>query len=169
MSGSSNQTVKDTGSSAAPSLSRIRFDSLYQKFATYRHNLQKRAQVLETAMLKAGLSSKEMERKRNLLGQRETDYLRSCRKRLSPMDFDILKTIGRGAFGTVKLAQKKDTGEVFAMKVLRKSEIEEQEQIGHVRAERDILAQANNRWIVKMFYSFQDMSSLYLVMEFLAG
>ena len=38
-----------------------------------------------------------------------------------------------------------------------------------MRAERDILAESDNSWVVKMYYSFQDVQSLYLVMEFLPG
>ena len=42
-------------------------------------------------------------------------------------------------------------------------------QIGHIRAERDILVEADSLWVVKMFYSFQDKLNLYLIMEFLPG
>ena len=53
-------------------------------------------------------------------------------------DFDPLKVIGRGAFGEVRLVQKRDTGHVYAMKILRKSAMVEKEQVAHVRAERDV-------------------------------
>ena len=42
-------------------------------------------------------------------------------------------------------------------------------QVAHVRAERDILVEADNPWVVKMYYSFQDPYNLYLIMEFLPG
>ena len=42
-------------------------------------------------------------------------------------------------------------------------------QVGHIRAERDILVEADSLWVVKMFYSFQDKMNLYLIMEFLPG
>lgn len=45
----------------------------------------------------------------------------------------------------------------------------DKEQVAHVRAERDILAESDNPWVVKMYYSFQDQMCLYLVMEFLPG
>jgi len=77
--------------------------------------------------------------------------------------------IGKGAFGEVRLVQKIDNGHIYAMKVLRKSEMVEKEQVAHVRAERDILVEVDHTWVVKMFYSFQDTENLYLVMEFLAG
>ncbi|KAI8430503.1 hypothetical protein MSG28_000754 [Choristoneura fumiferana] len=79
------------------------------------------------------------------------------------------KVIGRGAFGEVRLVQKKDTGHVYAMKILRKADMLEKEQVAHVRAERDILVEADHQWVVKMYYSFQDPMNLYLIMEFLPG
>lgn len=41
--------------------------------------------------------------------------------------------------------------------------------MAHIRAERDILVEADGAWVVKMFYSFQDKRNLYLIMEFLPG
>ena len=69
----------------------------------------------------------------------------------------------------MRLVQKRDTGHVYAMKILRKSAMVEKEQVAHVRAERDILVEADHQWVVKMFYSFQDAGNLYLIMEFLPG
>jgi serine/threonine kinase 38 len=86
---------------------------------------------------------------------KETEYLRLKRSRLGVEDFDPLKVIGRGAFGEVRLVQKKDTGHVYAMKVLRKADMLEKEQVAHVRAERDVLVEADHQWVVKMYYSFQ--------------
>nr|KAG5692397.1 hypothetical protein BaRGS_000681 [Batillaria attramentaria] len=100
---------------------------------------------------------------------KETEFLRLKRSRLGVDDFESLKVIGRGAFGEVRLVQKKDTGHVYAMKILRKADMLEKDQVAHVRAERDILVEADHTWVVKMFYSFQDAQYLYLIMEFLPG
>ena len=51
------------------------------------------------------------------------------------------------------------------MKILRKADMVEKEQVGHVRAERDFLVEADHQWVVKMYYSFQDSINLYLIME----
>ena len=91
------------------------------------------------------------------------------RCKLSVKDFIPLKVIGKGAFGEVRLVQKADTGHVFAMKGLRKADIVAKDQVGHVKAERDLLVVADPQWVVKMYYSFQDEEMLYLVMEFLPG
>jgi serine/threonine kinase 38 len=87
-----------------------------------------------------GLSEAEKEERRRTHAAKETDFLRLRRTKLSVADFHSLKVIGRGAFGEVRLVQKVDTGHIYAMKILRKTEMLEKEQQGHVRAERDILS-----------------------------
>ena len=56
----------------------------------------------------------------------------------------FFQVIGRGAFGEVRLVQKRDTGHVYAMKILRKEAMVKKEQVAHVRAERDILGNLRN-------------------------
>ena len=51
------------------------------------------------------------------------------RSRLGVDDFEAIKVIGKGAFGEVRLVQKIDTGHVYAMKILRKADIVEKEQV----------------------------------------
>ena len=60
---------------------------------------------------------------------KETQFLRLRRSRLGKKDFKCLKIIGRGAFGEVALVQKLDTGHVYAMKILRKADMLEKEQV----------------------------------------
>ncbi len=62
--------------------------------------------------------------------KQESDFLRLRRTRLGPDDFHTVKVIGRGAFGEVRLVQKKDSGKVFAMKTLRKNEMVKKDQVG---------------------------------------
>ncbi|GIL43873.1 hypothetical protein Vafri_1465 [Volvox africanus] len=57
----------------------------------------------------------------------------------------------------------------MAMKKLKKAEMLSRGQVAHVKAERDVLAEVQNPYIVKLYYSFQDEDFLYLVMEYLAG
>merc|ERR1712228_587450 len=63
----------------------------------------------------------------------------------------------------------KKSGEVFALKRMVKRDMIKKHQTEHIRAERDVLALADNPWIVKLHYSFQDNTWLYLAMEFLQG
>lgn len=103
------------------------------------------------------------------LGRRETSFLRLRRTRLGLSDFRTVKVIGKGSFGEVRVVQKVDTGKIYAMKTLRKSEMLKKDQLAHVRAERDVLAESNSPWVVQLYYSFQDSAYLYLLMEFLPG
>jgi serine/threonine protein kinase len=47
-----------------------------------------------------------------------------------------------GAFGEVRVCRKKDDGKVFAMKIMKKTEMVKKNQVAHIRAERDVLALA---------------------------
>jgi serine/threonine protein kinase len=103
-------------------------------------------------------------------GKNESAFLRLRRVRLTAFDFLIIQTIGRGAYGEVHLVQKKDNGKIYAMKCLKKSQMILQDQMAHVKAERDILAQSSKcEWVVQLFYSFQDDLHLYMIMEFMPG
>jgi serine/threonine kinase 38 len=82
--------------------------------------------------------------------------MRVKRQRVTVRDFEPVEIIGRGAFGEVRLCRTRSNGEIVAVKKMKKSEMIYKNQIGHVRAERDILAAANNPWIVQLRNSFQD-------------
>ncbi|TRY73258.1 hypothetical protein TCAL_07890 [Tigriopus californicus] len=126
-------------------------------------------ELLEESLKDDSISDDLKDEKRVQHAAKETEFLRLKRSRLGVDDFDPIKVIGKGAFGEVRLTQKIDTGHVYAMKILRKADMVEKEQIAHVRAERDVLVEADHTWIVKMYYSFQDPINLYLIMEFLPG
>ena len=85
-------------------------------------------------------------------------------------DFDIIKPISKGAFGSVFLAKKKATGDYYAIKVLKKADMIAKNQITNVKAERMILMkQAESPFVAKLYFTFQSSENLYLVMEYLNG
>lgn len=85
-------------------------------------------------------------------------------------DFEIIKPISRGAFGSVYLAKKVATGDYYAIKALKKSDMIAKNQVTNVKAERTILMnQASSPYVAKLFFSFQSKDYLYLVMEYLNG
>eukprot|EP01118_Nematostelium_gracile_P014334 TRINITY_DN5557_c0_g2_i1.p1 TRINITY_DN5557_c0_g2~~TRINITY_DN5557_c0_g2_i1.p1 ORF type:complete len:457 (+),score=105.02 TRINITY_DN5557_c0_g2_i1:129-1373(+) len=84
-------------------------------------------------------------------------------------DFEILKPISRGAFGKVYLAKKTRTGDLYAIKTMKKSDMLRKNMEDHVINERNIMALTQNPFVVKLFYAFQSMTSLYLVMEYCIG
>ncbi|XP_022082688.1 serine/threonine-protein kinase 38-like [Acanthaster planci] len=146
---------------------KVTLENFYTNLWCQKEERLNRQRKLEESI--SGLSEEEKREKRNQHALKETEFLRLKRSRLGVDDFDSIKVIGRGAFGEVRLVQKKDTGHIYAMKILRKADMHEKEQVAHVRAERDILVEADNPWVVKMYYSFQDPHNLYLIMEFLPG
>ena len=78
-----------------------------------------------------------MDEHRQIHAHKETQFLRLRRSRLGKKDFKCLKIIGRGAFGEVALVQKLDTGHVYAMKILRKVDMLEKEQVWENGGMRD--------------------------------
>ena len=84
-------------------------------------------------------------------------------------DFNFLKRISAGAYARVFLAQKKKTGDLYAIKVLRRDEVQQKNQMKRVLAEKNILLQFCNQYIVKFYYSIIGRHNLYLVMEYLPG
>ncbi|KAI1420616.1 kinase-like domain-containing protein [Xylaria sp. FL1777] len=137
-----------------------------------------------------GLSPAEKDMRRALFCRQETNHLRETRvlaaRSLGVMrcehgeladDYEVLKILGKGSFGVVRLVRKKPRkdgyqrdGRVYAMKVIRKSAMLKTSQEGHLRAERDFLvASEGSRWIVPLIASFQDAGNLYLVMDYMPG
>ncbi|TVY13095.1 Serine/threonine-protein kinase sid2 [Lachnellula arida] len=100
---------------------------------------------------------------------RERANLRKRRVRLRQGDFQILTQVGQGGYGQVFLAQKKDTREVCALKVMSKKLLFKLDEVRHVLTERDILTNAKSEWLVRLLYSFQDEKSIYLAMEYVPG
>lgn len=89
--------------------------------------------------------------------------------RLKPLDFDVIKTIGRGAFGKVDLVRHKASKQVYAMKLLSKSEMIKRSESAFYWEERFIMAHAVTDWIVKLHFAFQDERYLYMVMDYMPG
>ena len=102
----------------------------------------------------------------------EAHYQRTDRKHFGPEDFQILRLIGKGTFGQVYQVRKKDTGRVFAMKVLSKKVIVQKKEVAHTVGERNILvrtAMADSPFIVGLKFSFQTPADLYLVTDYMSG
>jgi len=91
------------------------------------------------------------------------------KKKVTVEHFKTVKIIGRGAFGEVRVVKKKNDNAVYAMKTMLKKEMIDKNQIAHIKAERDLLSVADNPWLVRLLYSFQDDKYLYLVMEYCGG
>ncbi|GKZ16947.1 hypothetical protein AbraIFM66951_010664 [Aspergillus brasiliensis] len=84
-------------------------------------------------------------------------------------DFELLKVVGKGSFGKVMQVMKKDTGRIYALKTIRKAHIISRSEVTHTLAERSVLSQINNPFIVPLKFSFQSPEKLYLVLAFVNG
>ena len=85
-------------------------------------------------------------------------------------DFELLKLLGKGAFGKVLLVRKNDEpGQLYAMKVLKKAELSEAKQRLHTLTERNILATVKHPNVVRLKSAFQTKQRLYLVLEYCPG
>ncbi|CAJ1077842.1 serine/threonine-protein kinase MRCK beta isoform X2 [Xyrichtys novacula] len=89
--------------------------------------------------------------------------------RLHRDDFEMLKVIGRGAFGEVAVVKMKQTERVYAMKILNKWEMLKRAETACFREERDVLVKGDSQWITTLHYAFQDDNYLYLVMDYYVG
>ncbi|KAM3271585.1 hypothetical protein ACQJBY_042032 [Aegilops geniculata] len=105
----------------------------------------------------------------NSVSSRTSQLNGKFKDRTSIEDFEIIKPISRGAFGRVFLAKKRVTGDLFAIKVLKKADMIRKNAVESILAERDILISARNPFVVRFFYSFTCRENLYLVMEYLNG
>ncbi|CAI2167346.1 5783_t:CDS:2 [Funneliformis geosporum] len=128
---------------------KLKLEHFYKVTLDQAREVNDRRNELEKKLEKEDISDERKNRQLQSLGRKESSFLRLRRTRLGLEDFVTVKVIGKGAFGEVRLVQKADTA--------------------HVKAERDVLAESDSPWVVQLFYSFQDASYLYLIMEFLPG
>jgi serine/threonine kinase 38 len=139
-------------------------------------NRRSRAESLAEVLKESGLNPNDSEDQsvqdaKDSVSHEEADLCREYRKhaKVSMKDFELLKVIGTGAFGIVRLVKHTTSGEVLAMKQMRKIDMQYKNQRENAREEARALAKANCPWVVGMQYSFQDHHYLYMVMEFLNG
>ncbi len=84
-------------------------------------------------------------------------------------DFELLRVLGKGSFGKVFLVRLLATGGVYAMKVLKKSEVVRRRQVEHTRAERRIMGGIEHPFVVALRFAFQSTDKLYMVTDFCSG
>eukprot|EP01017_Pseudomicrothorax_dubius_P028935 TRINITY_DN3482_c0_g1_i1.p1 TRINITY_DN3482_c0_g1~~TRINITY_DN3482_c0_g1_i1.p1 ORF type:complete len:363 (+),score=90.27 TRINITY_DN3482_c0_g1_i1:133-1221(+) len=83
--------------------------------------------------------------------------------------FHMMKVLGKGSYAKVVLVKKKDSGEMFAMKILKKDHIEKKRQVDHIQTERNVLVGVNHPFIIKLSYAFQNDRKLFFVLEYCPG
>ncbi|KAF2637460.1 serine/threonine-protein kinase YPK2/YKR2 [Massarina eburnea CBS 473.64] len=97
------------------------------------------------------------------------NFVENRQDRLTIDDFELLKVVGKGSFGKVMQVMYKNTHRIYALKTIRKAHIISRSEVAHTLAERSVLAQINNPFIVPLKFSFQSPEKLYLVLAFVNG
>ncbi|NWS77841.1 KS6AA kinase, partial [Crotophaga sulcirostris] len=100
-----------------------------------------------------------------------THHVKEGSEKADPSQFELLKVLGQGSFGKVFLVRKitpPDSNHLYAMKVLKKATLKVRDQV-RTKIERDILADVNHPFVVKLHYAFQTEGKLYLILDFLRG
>ncbi|KAL6714424.1 Serine/threonine kinase [Lecanora helva] len=83
--------------------------------------------------------------------------------------FRLLRVVGKGAFGKVRIVERKDTGLQFALKYIRKDEVVRSESVRNIIRERRMLEHLNHPFLCNLRYSFQDIEYLYIVVDLMNG
>ncbi|KAJ6252137.1 serine/threonine-protein kinase ypk2/ykr2 [Anaeramoeba flamelloides] len=89
--------------------------------------------------------------------------------KVSRDDFNLLAIIGRGTYGKVYMVKKKDTSEIYAMKILQKDMLTKNQQISQRMSERNVLMRVRHPFIIGLQYSFQTPEKLYMVLDYAPG
>ncbi len=88
---------------------------------------------------------------------------------IGPSSFMCHALLGKGSFGEVYLVQKKNTGILYAMKVLSKDKVTGQNLVKYAMTERNVLSITNHPFIVKLNYAFQTNDKLFLILDYCPG
>ena len=93
----------------------------------------------------------------------------SNEKKVSMEDFELLKVLGRGAFGKVVLCREKTSKTMYAMKILKKTAVFQKNEVEHTLTENRVLQTIRHPFIVGLKYSFTTDDRLCFVTEYVSG
>ena len=156
-------------------ISQLTFDkvTIAKKYIERKYNLKTVKNIeWNTIMEKINdlnIPEEEKEKVKKEIYEKEVQKYRKQREKQSIRDYESLSIIGRGAFGEVHVCREKKTGEIVAIKKIRKDVLVLKNQIIHTRNEQQFLSKVKSEWTVELKASFQEDDFLYLVMEFLPG
>ena len=119
---------------------------------------------------------KEIKSNKNLLSSKgdnekikDAYQSKEFKNKVTLNDFQIIKLLGKGAFGKVLLVYNEELKKYFAMKTLRKDYIKKNQQTKHTKEERKILEKIDYPFISKLYYAFQNEKKLFMITEYMPG
>ena len=110
--------------------------------------------ILHEKLNKSGLPEKKRLEIISEIREKEKKIIQKKLKKMSASNYESLAIIGRGAFGEVHVCREIKTGEIVAIKKIRKDILQQKKQIKHTMDEQDFLSKVNSPWIVKLKASF---------------
>ncbi|XP_077288316.1 LOW QUALITY PROTEIN: AKT serine/threonine protein kinase [Arctopsyche grandis] len=93
----------------------------------------------------------------------------SGKKKVTLEKFEFVKVLGKGTFGKVVLCREKDSGKLYAMKILKKNVIIQKDEVAHTLTENRVLRSTNHPFLTSLRYSFQTDDRVCFVMEYVNG
>lgn len=119
--------------------------------------------------LESEFVSETMREKPAMIGAVEGGLVR--RAKMTAQDFEPLRCLGKGTYGTVVLVKQRTTGRLYAQKQLKKASLVlHKKLVEQTKTERQVLESVNRHpFVVKLFYAFQDQEKLYLLLEYGEG
>ncbi|KAL6123948.1 hypothetical protein ACLB2K_076464 [Fragaria x ananassa] len=94
---------------------------------------------------------------------------RAPQENFTIQDFELGKIYGVGSYSKVVRARKKDTGVIYALKIMDKKFITKENKTAYVKLERIVLDQLDHPGVVRLYFTFQDSFSLYMALESCEG
>ena len=144
-----------------------------KKFIERKYNMIKlkciEKNILQEKLSMSGLPESKCLEIIDEINQKEIKNIHKKLERISSKNYESLSIIGRGAFGEVHVCREKKTGNIVAIKKIKKEVLFKKNQIKHTLDEQDFLSKIDSKWIVELKASFQEWDYLYLVMEYLPG
>ncbi|KZS90293.1 AGC/NDR protein kinase [Sistotremastrum niveocremeum HHB9708] len=150
-------------------VAQLYFLDYYFQQLGYLASRKNRKELFERDTQERALTQSEYTKEFKSYCGRERVLLRRRRTKLKVDQFHIIAQVGQGGYGEVFLARKSDTGEVCALKKMRKKTLSKMNEVHHVLVERDILTATKTPWLVQLLYAFQDPQHVYLAMEYVPG
>lgn len=126
---------------------------------------------MEQESISKSFTSNNRESKRSIRDKKTPEDSHRVKKRQMGLDdFELIKVIGRGSYAKVFLVEYRKTQKCYAMKVIKKSLVNDDEDIDWVQTEKHVFEQATNHpFLVGLHSCFQTESRLFFVIEYLCG